>query len=198
MNKKTILLLLLTLVAIVFVGKMLLFSTVKKNPLSPFADAANKTQILPSKTMKLYTDPAGFTFNYPDDLSLAKNEILDPNFYTDIQLTSKEIEGSLFLKISDTKFANLDEWLKSKQIAASSVTETKLGNLLARQFQLQDKIMVATLDQGVLFTLEIPENEYWMSVFEKVAADFSFSQPEQDIENSSTGEVIFEGEEIVE
>lgn len=198
MDKKTILLILATLTAIAFAIKVLLFPPVKKNPVSPVVNVANQTQILPSQTLKLYTDPSGFAFNYPDNLSLTKNETLDTNIYTDIQLTSKEIEGSLALKISDTKFTTLDEWIKSKKTTPSATAETKLGKLPASQFQLEGKTMLAAIDQGVLFTLEAPNKEYWMEVTKKVAADFSFAPPQQEVGSSASEGVVFEGEEIVE
>ena len=202
MDKKTILLLIVTLAVVVLVGKMLLFSDYKKNLLiTPLTNHQPTNQTLPSQTLKTYSDAAGFSFNYPDNLSLVRNELLDTAAYADIQLSAKGVDGSLNLKIADSKLASLDEWVKSNKVASESATEAKLGTLLARQIQLRDKLLLGALNQGILFTLEIPQTDFWQKVSQKVAADFSFAPPQLEGStsgNTSTEDVIFEGEEVVE
>lgn len=202
MDKKTAILFILTLGIIALVVKFVFFSP-KTYLNTPQISLEKKTQIEPSKTLKSYTDPSGFTLSYPDNLSLINNEATSSSTYADISLAQKDINGSLNLKIMDTKFKSLDEWLKST--SSQNSKEVKLGNLKALEVTNNDRILVAALDSGVLFTLEIPfadQKDFWMNVYSKVSEGFSFSSPSannnasQGADNSS--DVSFEGEEVVQ
>lgn len=198
MNRKTLLLLCLALGAIVVA--VMIFLNPQKSPLfSPIAKQQQPANlpIQPSETLKEYQDPSGFTFSYPDNLSLVKNEVADGT-YADINLTAKGLIGNLALKISDTNFASLDEWIKVNKSASSETPkDVQLGTLKALEMKTKDRLLLGALDQGVLFTIEIPleKEDFWMKVLNIILADFSFAPLTQD---STTEEVTFEGEEIVE
>lgn len=175
-----------------------------KNPTSK--DMAEAPKVVPSETYIDYSDPSGFSFSYPDNLSLTKNDEVDNNTYADIQLYAKGVNGSLSLNISDTKLKTLEEWLKQNQIS-SKVTpkEVKLGSLKALEVKTTDRLMLGAIDQGILFTVEMPliEEDFWMKVYGKVVSDFAFNSPaSQNIsgggEASSSDGISFEGEEVVE
>ncbi len=177
-----------------------------KNPLiSPLNDQKETTaKIQPSQTFKEYSDPSGFSFSYPDNLSLENKEIEDDSVYADIQLFSTGVSGSLNLKISDSKLKSIEEWVKSNSFGETP-KEVKLGSLKAFELRLKDRLLLGALDQGVLFTIEMPlvEENFWMEVYEKILADFSFTAPGQESTasqggSSSSNDVIFEGEEVVE
>lgn len=203
--KKTILLLTLAL-GLIFGIYQLVFAP-RKTPLTTSSTnkVAQKAEATPSKTLKTYTDPSGFSFNYPDNLSLTKNEINSPTTYADIQLTSKDVEGSLNLKISDSKFASTEEWVKANQFTISQTpNEVKLGDLKAVEVTTGNKLLLGALDSGVLFTIETSLGErkdFWMSVYKSVLTDFSFVQPAKDTaasQGASSSDVSFEGEDVVE
>lgn len=53
----------------------------------------------------------------------------------------------------------------------------------------------------MLFTIEVPNKDFWMIVHDKVLADFSFALPSKDNTSqavSSSDDVTFEGEEAIE
>lgn len=159
----------------------------------------------PSETVIDYSDPAGFSFSYPDNISIAKAEAEDSETYTDLQLFSKDVSGSITLKITDSKFTSVDGWLTENKISESNIkTAKKLGTLEATEVRTGDRLMLAALDQGVLFTVEMPliEQEFWVKVYDKVLTDFAFNSPETgnstEISAVSDDEVFFEGEEVVE
>lgn len=184
----------------------MVFLKPRTNPLSPvvsFQETASNKPIVPSETAITYTDPTGFSFNYPDNLTLAKNDQIDANTYADIQLTAKGVNGSLSLKIVDSKFKSLDDWLKANQTVAKNSTEVKLGNLKAQEVKISDRLLLGALDQGILFTIEMPliEEQFWMKVYNKILADFTFTPPDNagaGGSSVSSGDVSFEGEEVVE
>lgn len=160
-------------------------------------------EIEPSQTFIEYSDPAGFEFAYPDNLSLEKAEGV--NTYANLQLFSKDVNGSLTLKIKDSKFATLDEWIKAEKIPSTNTPkEVNLGTLKAREIKTADRLLLGALDQGILFTIELPliEQDFWMKVYDKVLTDFTFISPaannSQEVSNSASEDVTFEGEEVVE
>src|SRR3989344_7355005 len=98
MRKKSIL---LVLALVLIIGIMLvLFRSQQKSTLdNPLAE--NNTSLakaVPSETFIEYSDPSGFEFSYPDNLSLTKNEIEDESIYADLTLSANGVNGSLSLK----------------------------------------------------------------------------------------------------
>lgn len=197
MSKNSILIL-IVVIGLVVTGLIVLNPARKKSPISPVGQLSGTKETKPSETLKEYTDPSGFTLSYPDNLSLVKNEVADTNTYTDIQLTSKEVSGSLNLKISDSKFSTLDDWLK---LSKGTSKEVKLGSLKGMEVVTNDRLLLGALDQGIFFSIEMPlvEKDFWMKVYNKVLTSFSFAPPEA---ASSTGasasDITFEGEEVVD
>lgn len=211
MNTKT--LGLAAIAVIIILGAVVFFfinhpNTPQKELKAPEA----KKEVTPSKTFIDYSDPAGFSFSYPDNLSLSNKTssdtevVIDPDTYADLQLFSKDKSGSLNLTIANSKYKTIAEWQKGNEIPESiPATEKKLGTLNAYEFKTKDRLMLASLDQGILFTIDMPliEEPFWNEVYNKVTTDFAFSAPEaattQTAAASSTGEeVLFEGEEVVE
>lgn len=199
MNKKTFILFAGILV-ILGLGTKILFFSNKGSEASPSTTQILKQKPEVSNTLKSYSDPSGFSFNYPDNLSILPNDLKDANSYADLQLVSKDIEGSLHLKITDSKLKTLDEWVE-KTGSKNAPKEVMLGNLKAVELEVGDKIELAALDLGILFNIQVDKSSYFQKVYEKVLADFTFIQPTQ----ASTSEGIrgeddisFEGEEVVE
>lgn len=173
----------------------------KKSLSNPLTANLPSEEMKPSETLKDYADPAGFSFTYPDNLSLTKNEITDNNTYADLQLSSKDVSGSLSLKITDSKFATINDWLKLNQKAAvEKPKEVKLGTLTATELRLKDRLLSGALDQGILFNIEMPlvEEKFWTKVYDKILAGFSFVPPAASANTSTAEDVSFEGEEVVE
>ena len=155
----------------------------------------------PSETLIDYEDPSGFSFSYPDNLSISKAD-LDDNTYADLELSSKEVSGSLSLKITDSKFKTLDEWVKlNREASKEEPREVKLGTLKAIQITTADRIMLGSLDQGIFFSIEMPKIEegFWNEVYNKLTSNFSFVSPSTaSSQGTSSDDVSFEGEEVVQ
>lgn len=215
MNRKT---LILVVVAICLVGGLVAFFILnpKGSTKQALSEPETQKEVVPSKTYIDYADPAGFSFSYPDNISLtnraAENDdsSADPEAYADLQLFSKDKSGSINLRIADTKLKTIEDWKKQNQIPADiTPTEKKLGSLTAQEFKTKDRVMLASIDQGILFTVDMPiiEEGFWNEVYEKVISRFSFGVPETEVAQAGSGvsaaapagdEVIFEGEEVIE
>ena len=202
MNKKTVLLLGLIVILIIGIVWALSFRPQKSLTSPKLSQEGIQKQINPSEILIEYNDPSGFTFSYPDNLSIVKNEVEDDITFADLQLSSKDISGSLSFKITESKLASLDEYLKANKIAQTP-KEISLGKLKAIEVKLGDRLILASLDQGVLFNIEVPliEEDFWMKVYKDILTNFSFASPEvvTSQDNSVlTSDVSFEGEEVVE
>lgn len=200
--KQKILILVVVIVILVALGGLYLFTKPDSQAPNISAETEEKKEALPSETFIEYTDPAGFSFSYPDNLSIEKNEVMDANTYADLQLFSKDVSGSLALRITDTKFKTLNDWVKEVSVSATPI-EKQLGNLKGIEVRTGDRILLGAIDQGVLFNIEVPllEEDFWIKVYDKILADFSFVIPERSATAATTGsseEVIFESEEVVE
>lgn len=202
MGKKTLLILIIGLIILGFVIFILMRpkNTVYK---SPTAQLTATKEIKPSETVIEYTDPSGFIFSYPDNLSIVKNEIADNSTYADIQLNSKDASGSLNLKITDSKFTTIDDWINANKAAAKEPPkEVKFGNLKGMEIKTDDRLLTGALDKGVFFSIEMPliETNFWMPVYNKLLANFSFTTPENTNSGvaASSDDVSFEGEEVVQ
>lgn len=194
--------LVLGLIIGLIVTGFLIFNPIKpKGLISPLAQQPPPKKAVPSETMIDYTDPAGFILSYPDNLSIVKNDITDEATYTDIQLSSKEVSGSLNLKISDSKYTSLDDWIKlSKAAATEPPKDIKLGSLQGKEIKTADRLLLGALDHGIFFSIEMPllETDFWMKVYNKVLSGFSFVSPQAATADTSGSDVSFEGEEVVQ
>lgn len=201
MSKKTGIIL-ATVVVLVVAGIWILIYPKSKNSLP--TPGTNQLEIVAkpktSDTLKTYTDPSGFSFIFPDNLSILNNELKDEKTYAQLQLAANGINGSLVLTIADSKYKTLESWVKTTK-STNAAKEVKLGSLKALEIKTDDKLLLGALDQGIFFNIQVPLNEdrdFWMNVYEKILADFSFVSPTQDSVDSSTDDVTFEGEEVVE
>ncbi len=151
-------------------------------PIKGEQPVVSTTQKLPSQTVKTYTDGSGFTFNYPEDVVLTKQDINDSITYSNLELTSAKSPGKISVKIQDSDVASIDQWLAKNTKASVSATakEVKLGDLSAREIQVGDAFVTAALDKGILFTIKVDpqkEKDYWVSVYNAILPSFSFVSP---------------------
>lgn len=203
----------MVIVVVLVAGAGLYLFTQPKN-LKPLTDATPATpkEVVPSKTYIDYSDPAGFSFSYPDNVSISNrasevDTVADPGAYADLQLFSKDKSGSLNLRIADTKFKTIQDWIKDQGLPEGTVpAEKKLGDLKAYEVKTGDRVMLGALDQGILFTVEVPlvEESFWNEVYGHVVGNFAFAAPEAATQTAGAGsvssgeEVVFEGEEVIE
>lgn len=211
MNRKT---LILGVVSVLLIVGVIAFFILNPNKgKTSLSEPETKKEATLSQTYIDYADPTGFSFSYPDNVSIAnktsENEdtAVDPSAYADLQLFSKDKSGSLNLKIADTKYKTREEWIKGNGLPETTVpTEKKLGELKAFEVRTKDRLMLAAIDQGVLFSIEMPliEEGFWGEVYNKVVTDFTFAPPQTEVAQTGGGavsageEVVFEGEEVVE
>lgn len=142
-----------------------------------------------------YTDDAGFSFSYPKGVKVEDVTPDDETFYTKLDL----IKGSSKLTISaqDSKVKSVEDWLSTSEYkGASLVGAGTLGEISAKTYSRDDKLLVVAIDQGVLYLIEGPKNEgFWEEVNGIVTSSFAFAGTK----TAAVGEdSIYEEEEVVE
>ncbi len=203
MSRTKVLLLFVALVLIIATIWIVFFRPQNRALSSPSVSSNPIKEIKPSDTLIEYVDPSGFSFSYPDNLSITKNDIVDDSTYSSLTLNANGVNGSLSLEISDSKFKTIEEWLKLNEAAAvAAPKEVKLGSLKALEVKTKDRLLVGALDQGILFLIEMPliDELFWMEVYNKILSEFTFNTPTSTTTgaDNSADDVSFEGEEVVE
>lgn len=209
MRKKIIL---ITFFSAVFVvGAIVLFNIreSKKN-LAKGVNSRNSittvTEKIPSKTLKEYSDESGFTFDFPDNIKIERKE--NDSLYSDLILSTSDVNGNITFTVSDSKYDSLESWKSnnSGKLTGLLINESSLGNLTGISFNNKDKITLVAIDQGIEFEMVVDykdQKKYWENVYNSIKDSFSFitpsaSQSTNTESETSSGEVVFEGEEIVE
>lgn len=156
---------------------------------------------LPSTTLKVLVDDAGFSFSYPEDLIIAKEENLNSNTYADISLASSRVKGSTRITVSDTTFASADAWFKKQPLVQESVKDTTLAELSAREVKTKDTIVTAAVDEGVLFVVATTfsnETSFWESVHAAVTSQFLLGSSTRDSTFTGLDDGAVVEEEVIE
>jgi len=156
-----------------------------------------------SKILKDYTDPSGFKFKYPTGIFTKELEFQSASVYAWIELTSPTIPGSITVKAEDTKLKSPTDYFKNK--SAANLKTIKIADLQGKTYEENNQLVTAFIDQGVLFTIiaDLQKNkDYWSAANQGIIDSFKFVVPEaasqSTTSDTSGGDVIFEGEEVVE
>lgn len=200
----------LVILALGIIGAFYIFQS--KKAVSPLSskpqsnEALNIEQIQPSETLKDYTDSAGFSFKYPEDVVVKSKDTSDPATYASIELTSNKIKGSMSMKVLDTKVKSVDDWFAENALTASATArkQIKMGEISGKEVAVNNKTIAAGLDQDILFTVEVDaqNQKYWTSVYNTILSSFTFVSQETNstevttLDDSGSGDVLLEEETV--
>lgn len=158
----------------------------------------------PSKTLNEYSDNAGFSFQYPNDVQVSKKNTNDSATYSSLELTSNQAKGKILIKIEDTKLKSFDDWLAQDKALLGNIKEIKIGEIPGGQLQVDNKIIAAAINQNILFVIEVDtqNQKYWQSVYGTILSSFNFVSQEGNIPIEvqswdDSGDAVLE-EDIVE
>lgn len=188
---------------------VIIFSQPKTEKIStPVVDKGKNSEPSPAVGMKVFHDPSGFTFSYPENLlaSSAAN-IKDQSVYSELTLSSTEKKGGIEIQALSSNLKKVDAWLTENKIPLTDqrVVKLKLADLEARQLNEKTSITTVAVDSGVIFLISTDlqdDTDYWKNVTNDVVSTFKFVQPASASntsgDNSSSDDVVLEGEEVVE
>ncbi len=214
MKKSNSYLIIIIIALLTSFGVVITFFIPKKNDIkSPIVENQFKpkpTKITIGKLTE-YIDGSGFKIKYPQNFILTPNEIKDEKTFSDLNITSDDIDGNIRILIVESDLKSVDDWFKNnKDIQIlGKVKKLKLDNIEARQFQTEKKVITIAQDIGALITISVNYNQdkdIWLKVNDKIISNFVFVAPEADSSNNSSSVsqggssdgIIFLGEEIIE
>jgi len=152
----------------------------------------------------LFEDEAGFSFKYYNDLTVADITPDDDEHYSLLSVIDKDKKQLIQIKLIDTKYKKLNDWLKSWEIEASSTAKlsgaTALGNIAASNYITEGQLFTAAIDQGVLYLIETMNQEpETRKLYELIIKSFKLDLPESRSPESGTIDTtIYEAEEVIE
>lgn len=187
-------------------GTYLYFS--KNTSDSPVSPGGEPT---PTTAPKLITwdDPAGFTMQYPEGLTIDKHDEDTVN-YAHVELADEAHPGGLTVWVTDLPRGVMDtvSWGKKVSTPSSAISfDTTLGDQPAQKILIADtpkKVMVGVVWDGVLWYIEanLADDAYWQSVYDTVTSSFVFKPLPESVVGTGAGsgasEQMFDEEEALE
>ena len=168
-----------------------------KNPISPATGVINNAPTTDSSLpaqLKTYTNPSGFSFQYPKSLLLTEKKINDQSIYAWVELTHPQKKGIVSIKLESSDLAKIDDW-----VGAGKIKKVKLADLEGREFTDGSQTVTLALDQGgILISIT---TDLLLPVHQQIVSSFVFTQPPQPTINTTGGggeDIIFEGEEVIQ
>lgn len=178
----------------VVAGLILLFTTVaggvflflgqshKQKVISPEASLPSISPTPTVAVLATWTDPAGFTFQYPNDLTINKHEE-DNDSYAHVELSSPNHPGGIIVWAVDAKngVSDADSWVKQeKSFAHANVLDTTLGGVTAKKILIpapEKKLIVGTVRDSIVFFIDgtLIDSDYWSKVHDTITSSFAFN-----------------------
>lgn len=134
----------------------------------------------PARELATWTDQAGFTFQYPKELSVNKHDE-DTDNYAHVELTNAEHPGSIIVWAKDSQWSDVESWIKSdKRFANATIADTVLGGQPGKKLLIagpQQERIASTISDKILFTIEgkLIDSVYWSGVDEAIISSFVFA-----------------------
>lgn len=208
MSKKNIFLTLI--IFSVFIGGIVYVQSKRQASQTPVPPASQNQP--PSdkgnNNLKQYSDPSGFTFSLPKNLTVSAKQSVDQSVYSDLQILAPQVKGTVTIKAVASNLATVEAYFKNNKLVSkvTKVDKLKLADLDARRFTIGNQINTVALDQGVLFTIvtdSSTDNDFWEDVNDTVIKSFAFTPPDTQVTNdsgqgSSDDSGVIEEEEVVE
>jgi hypothetical protein len=134
----------ISIIIIISVIGVIIYSSGKKNVTK---DETVQTSPTPTTvSLALWTDPAGFSFQYPDGTKIDQHPEDSIN-YANLTLTLSAGD-TLNIVMSDNTFKNLDTWA-----GQSSAIDTTIGGKTAKKIIKDGVTTIACIDNEVLVTI---------------------------------------------
>lgn len=161
-----------------------------------------KAVVTPTPVVEMTTweDPAGFSFQYPKDLSVNNHEDDDEN-YAHVELTANDHPGSVIVWASDLTVKDLNAWVKKFYPTGTSI-DTTLGGETAKKILVSTpsaKFIVGTISDGLLFYVDgtLTDKMFWQTVEDGIVKTFTFT-PDLSASSDQTAASAVDEEEVLQ
>ena len=161
----------------------------KKNtsPKPVFQNQAVTTKPIPALPLLTWNDPNGFSFQYPEGLTINKHDE-DKENYAHIEFTHPEHSGRIIIWGKDipSKVTDLASWVKSDtRFLGASTLDTEMGRQPAKKVMVTGNpqiLVVGTVYDRIIWSVEatFEEPEYWAAIFTSITNSFTFVTSKSD------------------
>ncbi len=126
---------------------------------------------------KAWEDPAGFSFEYPDQVKI-DNHPEDEDNYAYLNLSHPDHQGKITIICNDSEDKDIASWQKNNEkVKEASSLETKIASVSGLKLALgENKEMTAFIDwDEVLYTIsfEAQDQGYWRPVYKHLLDSFA-------------------------
>lgn len=133
-----------------------------------------------------WTDPNGFTFQYPEGLSVNKHDD-DRENYAHLEFTHPDHPGGLIVWGKDPTKGITDTagWVKGeKRFTGASILDTELGSQAGKKVMIEGvnrMLIVGTVYDGIVWSVEatLEDVQFWTGVHTTIADSFKFIPVQQ-------------------
>lgn len=197
-NNSQMILVIVVLILGIVLGLVIVFwpqLTAKKPQSStePLGEQTQKPEF--DFSFKGWEDPAGFSFEYPDELKVDVHPDDESN-YSFLTFTSEKFPGKLEITCNDTQYKDVAEWGKEDSLVKqASGLETKIADLPAYKVVLgQGREIMAVIDwDEVIYILDKTPGEdkeenlaYWGEIYSHLLDSFKLIPLEGETEEEFT------------
>ncbi len=208
MSKKKILIPLVGLSLII--GIIIYVQSKRQNVQTPVPSTSQNQSpsVKGNNNVKQYSDPSGFSFSLPKNLTVSAKQSTDRSVYSDLQILAPQVKGAVTIKVVASNLATVEAYFKNNKLVSkdTKVDKLKLADLDARRFTTGSQINTVALDKGVLFTIvtdSSTDESFWEDVNDTVVKSFAFAPPDNQVtsgsdQGSSDDGGVMEEEEVVE
>lgn len=157
-----------------------------------------------------YDDPAGFSFQYPNALTIVDETPPNDAYYSLLTLKNSGESMKMTLLVKDTPYKTAAEWMQKDPEAPKNATilgPVSIGGAGGTQYSENGKLLTVAVDQGVVYRIEsIKDGGFWERAHGQIVSTFMLSDPSAQTKNrqssspsaSSGNNTVYETEEVVQ
>lgn len=159
-----------------------------------------ESKIPSQEKVKFYQDEAGFSFNYLSSLVVTEATNQDENTYSSLEIFSSFRPGEkMTVKVLDSEFLKIEEWLKKNRGTDSLVNEAVLSGINGKTLRTPTQTTTVVINDGIIVLVESPKDNqnFWSRYHQVIVDSFKVNWPgSQSAATSSETEVL--EEEVIE
>lgn len=150
-----------------------------------------------------WTDPNGFTFQYPEELLINKHDE-DKENYAHLEFTHPDHSGKLIVWGKDPAKGVTDaaSWVKNeKRFTGASTLDTQLGGQVAKKVMvigITRMLVTGAVYDNIVWSVEttLEDADFWTGVHNTIADSFAFVPVKES--TPVVDDVVVDEEEVVE
>ncbi len=150
---------LIVVILAILIGGTATFFIFKQNQVSENIEETTSVSPTPAPiTLSTWTDEAGFSFQYPEGISINKHND-DIVHYANLTLTDINQTGNINILMSDDIYKTLDKWTTSDiELKSGNIIDTVLGGKDGKKIITTTETIIGVIDSDILVTIKRSTN----------------------------------------